>query len=348
MRLNCLVHFSLDLCYIVLTKSNFNKDPHVKGFVNWAADTLHELQVSLKVSRRGTGRVAGSIGPGVPAVESVGSSPDARYQCTGIEKITKAYHWLSEWRYPTTHNVERSGDWTTTKCSLGKLGDLLRNELSSSKPNPTTCFEICKAILNWGGERAPERGARPFLEKHHASRTLCSYLNKCADTFNLAKADLSQLTDVKLMNAMLTKVHALAAVDGLPIYDTRVAGATGALVELYRRTKQLGHIPTLLRFRATEHSQRINKASSFRRRVKGMTLPGPVVDPGVIPSVTAKLADKKQAEELIRAGEWSSCKIRLGWLMEAVLQNAEKNGNPFTYMTALLLRKCMPLKLHFS
>lgn len=37
------------------------------------------------------------------------------------------------------------------------------------------------------------------------------------------------------MNSTLAKVHALYATDGLPIYDSRVAGAVASLVELWER-----------------------------------------------------------------------------------------------------------------
>lgn len=41
-------------------------------------------------------------------------------------------------------------------------------------------------------------------------------------------------TDIEEMNSMLTKVHAFFALDGLPIYNSRVAAAIATLIELWR------------------------------------------------------------------------------------------------------------------
>jgi hypothetical protein len=45
----------------------------------------------------------------------------------------------------------------------------------------------------------------------------------------------ASISNILAMNSMLIKVHSLLSDDGLPIYDSRVAGSAGALIELYCR-----------------------------------------------------------------------------------------------------------------
>ena len=132
---------------------------------------------------------------------------------------------------------------------------------------------------------------------------LVDYLRGTRETFALCTADLDNLIDIQMMNSMLSKVHALLASDGLPIYDSRVAAAIGALVELYRQlTNQPWlNIPESLRFRVPYyHNNR--QVRYLQGCIQHQSVN--VIDPGVF----------NAGNQLARARQWASAKIRLGWL----------------------------------
>jgi hypothetical protein len=100
---------------------------------------------------------------------------------------------------------------------------------------------------------------------------------------------------------MLTKVHALAANDGLPIYDSRVAVAVATLVQVWLscRRRALRRIPPSLRFPSADPARDV--AALF----VGAFSHG---------SVTARTAAASRA--------WTRTKIRLGWIIAEVLLRA--------------------------
>jgi len=119
---------------------------------------------------------------------------------------------------------------------------------------------------------------------------------ECADVDKLAPP-------VQMMNSMLTKVHALAASDGLPIYDSRVAVAIASLVELYRRQNpcQWTQVPENLRFPSLDRTR----------------------------DVTACFAQALSHGSCAQRGPnttrpWASAKVRLGWLLNASLEKSQQ------------------------
>ena len=145
---------------------------------------------------------------------------------------------------------------------------------------------------------------------------LVDYLRGTRETFALCTADLDNLIDIQMMNSMLSKVHALLASDGLPIYDSRVAAAIGALVELYRQlTNQPWlNIPESLRFRVPYyHNNR--QVRYLQGCIQHQSVN--VIDPGVF----------NAGNQLARARQWASAKIRLGWLLDAILEKSESNSS---------------------
>ena len=154
----------------------------------------------------------------------------------------------------------------------------------------------CDAILKFGGDRNRRKGAYPFL---HGLTSPSGYLSAAARQLSLATADLTVLGNVAKMNSMLTKVHALAATDGLPIYDSRVAAAVATLVEIYRSCKSPGwqSVPPLLMFPSLDLARDVT------------TLFRGAMSHGSLASRTASTTVP-----------WTRAKIRLGWLMEEVLK----------------------------
>jgi hypothetical protein len=83
---------------------------------------------------------------------------------------------------------------------------------------------------------------------------LPEYLLWTKDILSIDYVTFDRLDEILCMNAMMTKVHSLVADDGLPIYDSRVAGAVAALVELYRCTteQKWTSLPDDLHFPSTD------------------------------------------------------------------------------------------------
>jgi hypothetical protein len=162
--------------------------------------------------------------------------------------------------------------------------------------NDAQAMQICGEILTFGGERNPRSGARPFL---NGQASLTAYLALAQKQLSLSSADLSALGAVSKMNSMLTKIHALASDDGLPIYDSRVAVAIAALVEIYRQkmATRWPSVPKELRFPAVDSERDVRR-----------------VFPGALPH--GSVASRGAHQTLL----WSQAKVRLGWILEEVLR----------------------------
>ena len=193
------------------------------------------------------------------------------------------------------------GDWAHTKPHLASLADALRVAVAAGNELRTLC--ACTNILAWGGNRNWAIGAYPFLHRMATGMPpgLCDYIRDTGTAFQLPHADTGRIAPpVRMMNSMLTKVHALYATDGLPIYDSRVAAAIASLVECWRVANGLNTnpLPPFLVFPATTRTRTV-----FRR------FPRAAYGPRVLVYGTAGTH-----------AEWSGAKLRLGWLMEEVLK----------------------------
>jgi hypothetical protein len=104
------------------------------------------------------------------------------------------------------------------------------------------------------------------------------------------------------MNSMLAKVHAFHSEDGLPIYDSRVAFAAAALVEIYRRELSLSWDSVLdeVAFPAIDRARRVTSYDD-------------VCDPGFLNRSAASCT-----------AEWCSAMVRLGSIFQRVLSLAPK------------------------
>lgn len=279
-----------------MDREEFLNNEDVVNFIAWAGEILPTIEVNLNISRRGTGRVNGELGPGVEG------------QYFGIDQIVNVYQWRGKWSGPD--GSVQSCDWHSTRESLNQLSVWLRETVETGTDDEI--INCISAVLKWGGDRNPKVGATPFFT---ALPNLREYLVNAQEVFTLAGADTENVDGIGEMNSMITKVHALASEDGLPIYDSRVAAAIGCLVEIYRRVMNptWNQLPEVLAFKAVDDSP--------RRRVMGLTAavgvlePNMFMDPGRITRGTTINA------RATRAREWSSSKIRLGWLLEAIVDS---------------------------
>ena len=169
----------------------------------------------------------------------------------GLEETLSLYRWRSDWTCGTTSSS--SNDWCTTKVSLNALKALICSAVEAGDRDVVR--KACSAVLEWGGDRNPNKGAMRFLRR--LNDELPVYLTRMREVLSLDNVGFDRIGEVKCMNAMMTKIHALLADDGLPIYDSRVAGAAGALVELYRRNtgQNWSYIPDELNFPSTDPSK---------------------------------------------------------------------------------------------
>lgn len=254
-----------------MNKQAFLADPDVEDFLAWLTRELPRLKIHLDIKR------SRFVPSGVKG------------DVTGLESVLAHYTWKS-------HGLA-TGDWAETKTHLAALADALRSAVRSG--NDVEALVACRNILKWGGNRDWNKGAYPFLAARAAAGYLCNYIRDTGAAFSLDTADVDALVpQVELLNSMLTKVHALYATDGLPIYDSRVAAAIAVLVEIWRvkTGKSMDPLPALLTFPATTASRTV------RRRFPHARSPG----------VMAYGAPET-------AGQWASAKARLGWIMESIL-----------------------------
>jgi len=257
-----------------MKKSDFLTNADVNDFVGWLVTALPMFPVCLQI---GSSRfVPGGI----------------RARVNGIEAVLSNYRWK-----PSGLTV---GDWVQTTAHLASLASPLQAAVAAG--NQPNTLAACDAILQWGGNRNKKTGAYPFLNQMAGASApnLCQYLCATGAAFHLATADATCIAPpVTMMNSMLTKVHALYATDGLPIYDSRVAAAIASLVELWRFSiSTTAHpLPVALSFPATLPTRTVLRLFPNATHHPGVMVYGSPCTPA----------------------DWSGAKIRLGWLMEEVL-----------------------------
>lgn len=262
----------------IMNKKQFLDDSEVKNFIDWLSSNFSKIEINLKI---GKSKFVPS-----PINEKI----------IGIDNVLQYYKWKS--------SGMQSGNWSETKNRLTKLGSELRNAVEAN--DNEIVFQTCCKIFEWGGERNSNNGARPFIQKKFRNHSLCQYIAHTGKLFSLTTANEADLTYIEDMNAMLTKVHALYAIDGLPIYDSRVAATIGSLVELWRQDKGLSKnpLPNLLSFPTTDSKRTVRKAFETANYIPPIIRYNP------------KYKDKNTAL-------WSTAKVRLGWIMQELLEKTE-------------------------
>ena len=259
-----------------MNRTAFIASSDVAAFTDWLVKHLRSVSIRLdiKPSRFAPGGI--------------------RTDVTGLD-VLEHYRWRTK--------SSETGNWQQTRDYLHELGDALKRAIRGG--NDDKVLDACCRILVWGGNRNDAKGAMPFLKALHAEGKLAEYLDTSNRAFVLDAAviDASRPQAVK-MNSMLTKIHALASRDGLPIYDSRVAAAIAALVELWRRSEgnTAEPLPSKLAFPAISSDRSVHSLFADAQ------------SSGVLSYAPAAAATT--------AAGWCSAKVRLGWLMAAVLEKA--------------------------
>jgi hypothetical protein len=276
---------------MIMTRSDFLEDQDVMDFIEWLAypgeGDLPAARPGHAGEKRPFSLLTFPICLNIKKSRFVPGGVKARVK--GIEGVLSHYTWKSVGM--------QNGDWPETKLRLAALSAALRSAVRSG--NNATTLDACRDILVWGGNRDWNVGAWPFLAGMANAEALCEYMTETGASFSLATARLTTLAPpVGLMNSMLTKVHALYADDGLPIYDSRVAAAIASLVEMWRvDTGRSGvPLPPALAFPATAASRTVHRLFPHADHpgVMAYGAPGTII-------------------------QWSGAKVRLGWVMERVL-----------------------------
>lgn len=188
------------------------------GFSGWLADLLPKLPVNLNI--KSSSRVPGGI----------------ERECSGVEDVLDSYRWKASWTDADGAKHE-SIDWRTTQDSISKLRSWLLESVCGASSDDEF-QKACLAVVSWGGgTRSGDKGAKGFVLKKSKQGDLREYFIRASKALRL---DSSQpIHGIEAMNAMLIKIHAFLSVDGLPIYDSRVSGCAGALLELYVRANNV-------------------------------------------------------------------------------------------------------------
>jgi hypothetical protein len=257
----------------MIDRNAFYADQQVADFTQWLAQ--HADGLSINLNFKSTKFVPGGL----------------CVQVIGLPQALDSYIWKSE--------GTDAGNWIQTAALLAQFRIALRAAMAAN--DDEAAFSASDKIIKWGGDRNPKVGAIPFLRKLAQSKGLVSYLANASDSFALDTATLEGKLSVLKMNSMLTKVHALASIDGLPIYDSRVAAAIASLVEMWRcaHSRTAETLPPALAFPATLANRTVR---DFHEAAAA---------PGLI--------YYSQANEARTARSWSEAKIRLGWVMQKVL-----------------------------
>jgi len=265
-----------------MDRSTYLSEESVSEFIIWLAQRAGEIPVRLDVPR--SARVARPI----------------HMQLAGLEAVLEKYQWKARWAVDAQGG--ESSDWHSTRLSLEALSERLRDAVYRSDAD-NSARDCLFAVFEWGGIRNQAVGAGGFVRKLPDAR---SYFAKTAQSLALETAiiDPKSLHPVSesqplLMNAMLTKAHALLAEDGLPIYDSRVAGSLATLVALYAKERSLRETPRLLMFPLTDRAPRRGVPADI---------------------VVGRQWHISAHGQFRRTQEWTSAKLRLGWITRSALE----------------------------
>lgn len=216
----------------------------LSGMAHWLGERSRALSVTLEIPR------------------SRYVSERISKQCSGLAEVLATYRWKTTWSTAGGRPC-KSEDWPTTRMSLGSLRRWLNSVVDDDAAPAHDVRDVALREVEWGGgARSAGKGADQLLRTKAEDKTLQAYLRRSRVILREAWPEDSRLREIELMNSMLTKVHALLADDGLPIYDSRVACALGVLVELYRREagRPWRSVPDVIRFPAISRERSVPHA----------------------------------------------------------------------------------------
>lgn len=277
-----------------MNQGDFVNNPHVFAFLDWMqTEHWRERLQPVGVASLPPNVVQPFL-PRLPRLAVRLNLPRSRFVPVPVAGVADFCDlpWLYVWKAAGM----QCGDLSEAMTWLARFAATLDSAVAAS--SRANALAVCTAVLGWGGERNRAHGARPFLQGLGAQ--LIPHLQQHRQLMTLAGAVLDShgdLPGVPHMNSMLSKVYSVLCNDGLPIYDSRVAGAIATLVETWRieRGLELTPIPAALRFPCVPP----NKARRVHARYPG------AADPGAL-SYGHPDTPKR----------WAGAAVRLGWLLQ--------------------------------
>lgn len=258
-----------------MNKNEFLEDQDVAGFLEFFSSCLHRLEVDYQTDFR-------RILP-----------HDQHFHVTGVTDAHASYAWPGKNTFigphhPTVYN------WATTSGFLGTARTALQGAIAAHNGDVATWDAVSK-ILEWGlGVRAPAalwglRGRCPG----HPGTSVSTYLGDIQGAISLGTVRTSHITPALIPYASsgMSKLHSLASLDGLIIFDSRVAATVGECINEYLRRGGYVVIPS--------------KLMIYRERSPQRT-PMP-------------LTNGLNHPVFVRNYRWIECQVRVSWMFEAVL-----------------------------
>ncbi|SOE64541.1 hypothetical protein SAMN05446935_2485 [Burkholderia sp. YR290] len=264
----------------------FLEQRDMKAFVGWLAERLPRLEVRLRFPH------SQFVPGGIDAVAS------------GIEETLARYRWSAMWKDSRTGDEVRSCNWASTRRSLERLSDWLRESVANG--DELAAQAAAREVLRWGGVRS----AIPFIEKKVRKSAWCAYLNGLAPLFVLdgdQTLDALDARKVERFDAGLTKIHALLDTTGSPIYDSRVGAALAMLYEMFRRETGIANEPPV--------ASRFPSGQARGRQIRN---PG---DLGLNYAVSPQFYTQISHED------WARWQLRAGWIIREVLERTTLFAN---------------------
>jgi len=262
-----------------MNRHDLLKQPDVDAFIDWLSNTLPTLRVALRVA------------------ESPYNPARIDHVAVGAEDVLRHYCWKASWKDARSGETVRSSDWTSTRQSLARLSEWLRETVLSGD-DEAACL-AAKAVLTWGGVR----GAIPFVDRLTRERRLCAYIRELAPLFALdgdQHVTALDATNVERFDAGLTKIHALFDTTGSPIYDSRVGAAFAMLYALFRDRRG-----------APE-----DRASAPLRFPSGLARGAQIRNPGDLGMTRAPQFYTNR----VSYEDWARWQLKTGWIIRAVLE----------------------------
>ena len=209
-----------------MNREEFLGQPDIHAFISWLSTDVctRVFTLSIKPSRF------------VPEGLSV--------RVEGIEDLVSNYLWKSRWLDTRTNSYINSGNWETTKVSLKRLREWLKESVTNS--DQSQALAASKAVLEWGGVR----NAKLFVEELAKKGELTNYLKSVRDLLSTNRSPSQKISDIDATNILkfdsgLTKIHSFLDDSGSPIYDSRVAAAISLLQCLYKENSLKPIKPTI-------------------------------------------------------------------------------------------------------
>ena len=199
-----------------MNRSTYQSQSHVRSFTEWACPIVRGER-ALSHGWRGT--------------------RFGEWSCKSVSDAYYRFAWRYSVRLPGQSHKTTGCSFAENAAVLHRLGYILRE--SAATGDADRFLDAAIAVVQWGGvyrnaERLRELGRVGLARFYEASRQL--------DPTSADTEDLAKILD---MNSGFSKIYSLL-VDGLPIYDSRVACALASLIRSYCEEASLRAVPTEL------------------------------------------------------------------------------------------------------